>query len=310
MDVGFDILAMKEQRISIIGLGLMGSSLGLALKARGWSGTIVGYARKKGVRSAAIKRGVCDEVCDTLEDAVKDADIVVFCVPVLSIVALAERIKPFMRPGCIVTDVGSTKGWLQSQMEELLADSDILFIGSHPVAGSEKTGIAAGDADLYDGAQVVVCPSTHWAEPEEAAFSSVENMWRNTGAEVKRFGAAFHDELLASTSHLPHVVSAALATIISDCINARSGLHYDKSELTAMCGTGYRSMTRLALGSEEVWRDIIATNREPISEELRRMAVELNCLADMVESEPPSLIEGYLMNSRRARLQVGESTDV
>ncbi|NCD33245.1 MAG: prephenate dehydrogenase [Spartobacteria bacterium] len=301
---------MNTQRISIIGLGLMGASLGLALKTRGWSGTIVGYARKKDVRSAAIKRNVCDEVYDTLEDAVKDADIVVFCVPVLAIVALAERIKPFMRPGCIVTDVGSTKGWLQSQMEELLADSDILFIGSHPVAGSEKTGIAAGDADLYDGAQVVVCPSTHWAEPEEAAFSSVEHMWRNTGAEVKRMGAAFHDELLASTSHLPHVVSAALATIVSDCINARAGVQYDKSELASLCGTGYRSMTRLALGSEEVWRDIIATNREPIAGELRRMAIELNSLAGIVENAPPSLIEEYLMAGRLARLQVGEPNNV
>ena len=149
----------QPQQIAILGLGLMGASLALGLKKRGFSGTIIGYARREETRKLALEIGVADQVFSDPCDAVREADIVVVCVPIWTIAKLAEEIIPALKTGAVVTDVGSTKSELLSAMDPLFKESKAFFVGSHPIAGSEKTGIDAGNPDLYDGRLTVVCPS-------------------------------------------------------------------------------------------------------------------------------------------------------
>jgi len=146
------------KKISIIGLGLMGGSLGLALKTRGLAERVVGYARRAETRRLAVEKNVVDRAFDSAEEAVKGADLVVFCTPILSIPPLVRACEPHFAPKCIVTDVGSTKAELVKELGTVLAHGRGLFVGSHPMTGSEQAGLDAARADLYEGAVVVVAP--------------------------------------------------------------------------------------------------------------------------------------------------------
>ncbi len=256
----------KPQNIAILGYGLMGASLALGLKKRGFSGRIHGYARREETRAQALETGAADAVFTDPAAAVRDADVVVVCVPIWSIAALAEQIVGALKPGAVVTDVGSTKSELLKKMEPLFADSTAHFIGSHPIAGSEKTGIDAGDPDLYDGRLVVVCPSVD--TPAEAEQVVCE-LWKSTGAEVAEMSPEEHDTMLAATSHLPHMVAAALARSVADGEPARKA---------DFCGTGFKDTSRVASGSADMWVDIIDTNRAALEAELDRFHEELQGL--------------------------------
>ncbi|MDY0148893.1 MAG: prephenate dehydrogenase/arogenate dehydrogenase family protein, partial [Kiritimatiellia bacterium] len=196
----------KEPCIAIIGLGLMGASLAMALRQRGYTGRLVAYARKESTRAEALKRGIVDAAFDDPDTAVQDASLVVLCVPIRACAELAADFAPCLAPGALVTDVGSTKGWICRQMAGILPPG--IFVGSHPIAGSEKQGLQAATADLYAGALAVV--TSHLDVSEEAA-RRVLNLWDGAGARTLRMTPEDHDRLLARTSHLPHVAAAALA---------------------------------------------------------------------------------------------------
>lgn len=256
----------KTQNIAILGYGLMGASLALGLKKRGFTGRILGYARREETRTRALKLNVADAVFADPVDAVREADIIVICVPIWTIAKLAEEIIPALKPGAVVTDVGSTKSELLKTMELLFAGSEACFVGSHPIAGSEKTGIEAGHADLYEGRLTVVCPS---ADTPEAAEQAVSSLWKSAGSEVVEMSPAEHDAMLASTSHLPHMVAAALARSVADG---------DPAKKADFCGTGFKDTTRVASGSADMWVDIIDTNRAALEAELDRFHEELQGL--------------------------------
>jgi prephenate dehydrogenase len=256
----------KGENIAILGLGLMGASLSLGLKKRGHEGRILGYARREETRAQALKSGVADAVFSEPADAVREAGLVVICVPIWTIARLAEEIVPALKAGAVVTDVGSTKSELLKTMEPLFAQSEAHFVGSHPIAGSEKTGIEAGDADLYAGRLTVVCPSESTPDP---AQSAVSELWQAAGAEVVDMSPGQHDALLASTSHLPHMIAAALARSVA-------GGHPEQK--ADFCGTGFRDTTRVASGSADMWVDIIDTNRAALENELDRFHEELQGL--------------------------------
>ena len=193
--------------IAIMGLGLMGSSLGLALKKRGVDVEIRAYARRPETRDIALSLGAADSVFDDPTEAVAGADLVVFCVPILTIPELAKACLPGLSPDAILTDVGSTKGELATLMDDLLDGTDVVFVGSHPICGSEQEGIEAGSANLYKGAVTVVTPK---AEAVEGTVSEVSNLWKSVGSAVRVMSPEAHDEILATTSHLPHMVAATL----------------------------------------------------------------------------------------------------
>jgi prephenate dehydrogenase len=282
----------EPKTIAILGLGLMGASLSLALKKRGFSGAVHAYARRDETREQALVSGVADAVFDNPADAVRAADVVVICVPIWTIAKLAEEIVPALKSGAVVTDVGSTKTELLKTMEPLFAGSEAFFVGSHPIAGSEKTGIEAGHADLYDGRLTVVCPTD---ETPEAAKLMVENLWKATGSEVVDMSPGQHDAMLASTSHLPHMVAAALARSVAD------GNPGGKADF---CGTGFKDTTRVASGSADMWVDIIDTNRAALEAELDRFHEELQGLIKILRSGNGDDIRKWLEDAAADRDEI------
>ena len=273
--------------IAIMGTGLMGASLGLALKKREVPVRIQAYARREETRKLALERGAADAVFADPAEAVQDADLVVFCAPVLSIPELAKACRAGLKPGAILTDVGSTKGCLNILMAEVLAGIHVEFIGSHPICGSEQQGIEAGDADLYDGAMTVVTPS---ALADEASVEIVSNLWKSAGSLVTVMDAVMHDQILAATSHLPHVVAAALALSAGD-----NGL---------FCGSGFRDTTRIAEGSPQVWSDIVRTNAPALKTALQNFCLNLNELAALIDEGNGEKLANWFAAARDKRKEL------
>jgi prephenate dehydrogenase len=282
----------QSQNIAILGLGLMGASLALGLKKRGFEGRIIGYARREETRNQALDDAVVDAVFSDPADAVRDADIAVVCVPIWSIAKLAEAIVGALKPGSVVTDVGSTKSELLKTMEPIFKSSDAFFVGSHPIAGSEKTGLDAGNPDLYDGRLTIVCPSS---ETPETAELAVSNLWKSAGSEVVEMSPEAHDAMLASTSHLPHMVAAALARSVADG---------DPEKRASFCGTGFKDTTRVASGSADMWVDIIDTNRGALEKELNRFHAELQGLIQILRSGNGDDIRAWLEEARDDRNEI------
>jgi cyclohexadieny/prephenate dehydrogenase len=280
----------KEPCICIIGLGLMGASLAMALRQRGYAGRLVAYARKAETRAEALARGIVDAAFDDPDPAVKDATLVVLCAPIRACADLAADIAPMLKPGALVTDVGSTKGWICRQMAGILPPG--VFVGSHPIAGSEKQGLQAASANLYENALTVV--AAHLDVPEAAA-ERVVALWKSTGSRVCRMAPEDHDRLLARTSHLPHVAAAALAKAIGrDCAE----------KVGAFCGTGFYDSTRVASGSIEMWHDILMTNASAVAEELRAFKTEVERVYDDLQAGRLDKVAKFLERARAARAEL------
>jgi prephenate dehydrogenase len=270
--------------IAILGTGLMGASLGLALKKRGVSVMVRACARREETRRQALEAGVADTVFPDPAEAVQGADLVVFCVPVLTIPELVQRCLPGLKPGAILTDVGSTKACLQKRIPQILEGKDALFVGSHPICGSEQQGITAGDADLYEGAMTVIT-----AEPS-AATEEISNLWKSVGSRVMLMDAVRHDEILAATSHLPHVVAAAL--VLSENGNG------------ILCGSGFRDCTRIAEGSPQVWSDIVRTNAPALKEALKNFREHLDELDHLIECGDGAKLADWFSAARNKRKEL------
>ena len=272
--------------IAIMGLGLMGSSLGLALKKRGVDVEVRAYARRDETREAALKIGAADCVFDDPAEAVAGADMVVFCVPILTIPELAKACLSGLSPEAILTDVGSTKAELVMLMDDLLDGSDAVFVGSHPICGSEQQGIEAGSPNLYKGAVTVVTPK---AEAVEETVSEVSNLWKSVGATVRVMSPEAHDEILATTSHLPHMVAATLVRCVNDGF---------------FCGTGFCDTTRVAAGSPEVWSDIVRTNAPALKAALADFRGHLEELDALIDADDDEKLVNWFAAARDKRKEL------
>ncbi len=280
------------KRIAIMGLGLMGGSLGLALKARGFDGIVAAYARRPETRTAALAKGVVDEAFENPADAVREADLVIYCTPILTIPSLMESCTRVFKEGALLTDVGSTKDELTARVNAALAGSRAVFVGSHPIAGSEQQGLEAARADLYDGALVVVTPGPDTTDKSQSV-QRIADFWSSLGALVRVISAAEHDRLMARTSHLPHMVASLLAATA-----ARSG---EDKEMGPYCGTGFRDTTRVASGSPDVWHDIVSTNAAAIRVELEAYRERLDRLIDWMDAKEFETVKDLLEEGRTAR---------
>lgn len=280
---------MKE--VSIIGLGLMGGSLGLALKGSGSAIRVTGITRSRDRGELAVQLGAVDAWTMDHGEGVASADVVVCCAPILSIPAQIESVARFTKHGAVITDVGSTKVEIQSR-GEMIARSAAkgMFIGSHPIAGSEQQGIEHARADLYRGNLVVITPGTS-AKADDKRL--VRKMWEQAGGVVVEMDPAEHDRTLAATSHLPHVIASLLAATIG-----RPGM---RADLARFCGTGYRDTTRIAAGGVDIWLDIIRSNRAPITAELKVFAKHLDDLIEKLDKQEYSDIEKHLADGKKAR---------
>jgi prephenate dehydrogenase len=276
--------------VAIFGLGLMGGSLGLALKHVRPDIKIHGHTRSAARGQCALDRGAIDQFHASPEDAVRSADVVVLCAPILSIPDQLMSVVSALKPGSVVTDVGSTKVDIQRRCRDLLAGHPAIFVGSHPIAGSEQQGMEAAKVDLYRKAMVVITPDPG---TERAAVETVRELWTLSGAVVTEMTPEEHDRVLALTSHLPHIMAALLAATVG-----RPG---QRADLPAYCGSGYRDTTRIAGGGVDIWLDILKTNRTPIVEELTVFRQKLDDLIEKLELHEDSAIERALIEGKTSR---------
>lgn len=255
---------MRWKKIAIVGVGLLGGSLGMAIKRRRLASRVAGFARRAATVSECRKLKALDRATLDLSEAVADADLVILCTPLAQMRPLVEQMFQSLKRGAIVTDVGSVKGCVVKELESLVAKAGGHFVGSHPMAGAEKTGVSAARADLFDGAMCVVTPTRR---TNKAALRKVEQFWRGVGGRLLRLTPETHDALVGRSSHLPHVVAAALAHSVLDPSRSKSQ--------AALCATGFRDTTRVASGSPEMWRDIAQANRRNLAQALDEFIGEL-----------------------------------
>jgi prephenate dehydrogenase len=261
-------------RLAIIGLGLIGGSIGLALKrAAPVNTTLVGYDEDPEVMGRALRAGVVDEVGRTLEGAVKDASMVIVATPIVTMRRIFRDIAPHLQASCVVTDTASTKrNVMRWAAEELPAN--VYFVGGHPMAGREKAGLQQAEAELFDGRPYCVTPSVNAVD---GAVNMVVKFATAIGARPFFLDAEEHDAYVAAVSHVPIVSSVALFNL------ARKSNAWP--ELANISGPAFRDLTRLASGEPELGHDILLTNRENVLHWLQRYITELQRLADLIESE-------------------------
>ena len=280
---------MHPRRLSILGVGLLGGSIGLAVKRRISDCKIVGYGHRRATLDAALKIGAIDEACDDPAIAVRAADLVILCTPVGVIHPLLRRIASELSDGTIVTDVGSTKRHIVEAGQSLLP-ARVHFVGSHPMAGSEKRGVEVAREDLYDRALCITTPNS---KTNVDALTAVEAFWHRLGMRTTRLSPDEHDRLLADVSHLPHVVAAALVAIQQD-----SALD--------LCGKGFLDATRIASGDGALWRDILLDNRDNLRQSIGRFVEHLREFEVILEAGQPEALEKWLTDAAQRRKQALE----
>ncbi len=280
-----------NDRLAILGLGLMGGSLGLAVRASGLRLHVAAYARREESRREALARGAADSVYATPGEAVAGAGLVVLCTPVLDMERLLAECRRQLADGAVVTDVGSTKASLARRLGPMAAANGGVFVGSHPVCGSERTGMAAARADLYRGARVIVTDDTG---SDASALARVEALWTGIGACVSGMTSEAHDQMFAWTSHLPHLAAAAL---VAATAGATQG-----SEV--LIGSGFRDTTRIAQGSAAVWHDIVKTNAEHLDAALASYMDSLQWLHTLLRTGRFDDIRQFLAEAAEARARL------
>ena len=256
---------MLFRKITIIGVGLLGGSIGLAAKRRKLvaRGGVAGFVRRAASLKDCEKAGAVDFATTDLLAAVWDADLVILCTPLAQMRSRVRELLPALKRGAVVTDVGSVKAGVVRQLESLVAKAGAHFVGCHPMAGAEKTGVGAANGHLFVNAVCVVTP-TKRSNP--AAVHKVEQFWRALGGRTLRMPPEEHDLLVSRSSHLPHVLAAILADYV---LNPR----HPKSQ-AALCANGFRDTTRIASGSPEMWRDIALANRKNLARAMKDFVSE------------------------------------
>ena len=281
---------MHWEKISLIGLGLLGGSLGLAIKKRKIATTVHAYVRREASICECLKAGAADLASQDLRSVVEDADLVILCTPLAQMRALTEQFAPYLKPGAIVTDVGSVKGSVARDLAPLLAKTQAEFIGSHPMAGSEQSGLAAANADLFQNAVCLVTPT-----PTNSlnAIRTMQYFWKALGGNPMRMRPESHDDLVSRSSHLPHVVAAELANYVLSPVHPK--------EQAALCANGFRDTTRIASGSPEMWRDIALANRQHLRRVLGVFIEDLEEFQLALERQDVQAIEEFFSKAKQRR---------
>ena len=281
---------VQFRKITIIGVGLLGGSIGLAARTLRVAGEIAGFIRREKTLAECEKYGATDFATTDLLAAVSDSDLVILCTPLAQMRPLAEQFLPALKRGAIVTDVGSVKADVVRELESLIAKSGAHFIGSHPMAGGEKNGVAAARADLFANAVCVVTPTK---KSNAAAVRRLEKFWKSLGARVLKLDAAQHDLFVSRTSHLPHVAASALANLVLQPASPKAQAQ--------LCASGFRDTTRIASGSPEMWRDIALANRKNLSRSLDAFISELQKFQRALKSADAKAVAGFFETAKSRR---------
>lgn len=282
-------------KIAIFGVGLMGGSLALCFKGKpGFH--VVGHSKNPASVDLYVQRGVVDEATTSMREAAEGADFIFLCVPVSNLEEyLSELQHVALKPGCIITDVGSTKASVMrfAQTVELPGAT---FIGGHPMAGSERSGVEAASSLLYENAFYVLTPS---AGVSEEAYDHLTKLLRHTKAQIVRVDAELHDEIVGAISHLPHIIAVAL-------VNQIAGYSMSNSLYESLAAGGFRDITRIASSEPVIWRDILLSNRDVVLKLLKDWSKEMERFTALLEQEDGAGIVGAFASAREFRSRLPE----
>lgn len=288
-------------RVALIGLGLIASSMFWSMKRGGLAGHVTGYARSAETRDTARRIGLCDTVCETLAEAVTDADLVVLAVPVGVMGDLAAEIAPYLKQGATVTDVGSVKGQVITDVAPHIPEG-VHFVPAHPLAGTEHSGPESGFATLFDNRWCLIVPSEGSA-PE--AVETLSRYWRGLGSNVDVMEPDHHDLVLAVTSHCPHLIAYTMVGVADDLRRVTD------SEVIKYSAAGFRDFTRIAASDPTMWRDVFLSNKDATLEILGRFTEELFALQRAIRQGDGPLLHDYFTRTRAIRrgiIEAGQDT--
>lgn len=271
---------------AIVGVGLLGGSLGLALKGRRMANRVHGIGRRQQSLDTALDLGAVDRAFLDLREGIRGADLIVLCTPAALVAGQLDSIAALCDPNTVVTDVASTKAEICAHARAAWPHP-LRFVGSHPMAGSEKYGPEHATDRLYENCVTLVERANgHAADAHEA----VCGLWKGVGARVVEIDPATHDALVARSSHIPHIAASLVASLAGDL-----------GDIRAMVGKGFRDVTRVAAGRPEIWRDICLTNREAISDGLADLAKRLEAVRAMIDDRDGALLDAFFAQAQSAR---------
>jgi prephenate dehydrogenase len=282
--------AVLFRKITIIGVGLLGGSVGLAVQRRKLARQTAGFVRHAASLKDCERAGAVDFATTDLLAAVWDADLVILCIPLAQMLSRVREMLPALKRGAIVTDVGSVKASIVLELESLIQKSGAHFVGGHPMAGAEKTGVSAARADLFANTVCIVTPTK---KTNPAALKKVKQFWRAVGSRVLELKPEIHDALVSRSSHLPHVVAATLAGHV---LNPAQPKHQ-----SALCANGFRDTTRIASGSPEMWRDIALANRKNLGRSLDAFIADLRKFQCLVRKGNATAIVNFFKTAKNRR---------
>ena len=295
-------MAQIYDRVALIGLGLIASSMCHAMRRAGLAGEIVGYARSAETREIAREIGLCDVIYESAAEAAKNADLVVLCVPVGAMEAVAKEISHVLKPGATVSDVGSVKSTVIEVVGPYIPDG-VHFIPAHPLAGTEHSGPRSGFAELFDNRYTILVPVEG---SDVQAIDRLTSFWQGIGALTETMDAEHHDLVLAVTSHTPHLIAYTMVGVADDLRRVTD------SEVIKYSAAGFRDFTRIAASDPVMWRDVFLNNKEATLEILGRFTEELFALQRAIRQGDGDHLHEYFTRTRSIRrgiIEAGQDTD-
>ena len=289
------------QRVALLGLGLIASSIAQAMRAHGLAGEIVGYAKTAETRAVAMEIGLCDRVCATAAEAVKGADLVVLAVPVSAMGAIAAEIGTHLAAGAVVTDVGSVKQAVIAAVAPHIP-SGVHFIPGHPMAGTEYSGPRSGFATLFVNRWWLLTPAE---DLDASALARLESLLKGMGAKVNTMDAVHHDQVVAVVSHAPHLIAYTMVGVADHLAQV------SQSEVIEYSASGFRDFTRIAASDPTMWRDVFLTNKDAVLDILGRFAEELFVLQRAIRMGDGDHLHDYFSRTRAIRrgiIEAGQDT--
>jgi len=280
------------RKIAIIGVGLIGGSLALALRRKGLIGTVTGIGRTRENLETALERGIIDEFTQDIAEGVRGADLVLVCVPVLKIAEVVRKALSGLTSPCIITDAGSVKGRVIEEVEPLLPPG-IEFVPAHPVAGTEESGAGAAFETLFEDRLTVITPT---ARTGREAIGAVERLWREAGSRVVTMEPGEHDRVFSLVSHLPHVIAYALVNTVACGGDVKNG-----QRAVDFSAGGFRDFTRIASSSPEMWRDICAMNRDYLLEAIGEFESRLSAMRELLEAGDFDALQKRFEKAKKVR---------
>ena len=282
------------EKVCIVGLGLIGGSIGLAIKRSNISNQITGYARSNSTLERAIELGLVDSVKDNLKDAVNNSDLVILATPLSTFRELVEEMSPFLKKGCIITDTGSAKLTVIEDLKDILPNG-VEFVPGHPIAGTEESGPDAGFAELFDNRWCILTPTE---DNSSNAVDLVKGFWESIGSKVEIMDPMHHDKVLAITSHIPHLIAFNIVGTANNLANVT------EKEVVKYSAGGFRDFTRIAASDPKMWSDIFTYNSDAVLEMLDLFSNDLAKLKAAVIKKDSDLLFSNFEKTREVRKNI------